>query len=117
MTTDACLRMSKEFGVTATLKQFGEMPRVRLPMSGNFLSRSIEELPLSVRSRNALMRAGLYNVDRLAEFIEENGALVGIRNLGKVSIREVKLALIQEAYEQLTEKEKAEFWRFVLHEA
>ena len=117
MTTDACLRMSKEYGVSAALKQFGEIPRVRLPMSRDFLSRSIEELPLSVRSRNALMRAGLHTVDKLTEFIEENGGLAGIRNLGKVSIREVKLTLIQAAYEQLTEKERAVFWGFVLHEA
>ena len=114
MTTEACIRMSKESGVTAALKQFGEIPRVRLPMSGVFLSKSIEDLPLSVRSRNALMRAGLYTVDKLTDFIKENGGLTGIRNLGKVSIQEVKLTLIEAAYEQLTEEEKTEFWDYTL---
>lgn len=78
MTTEACIRMSKESGVTAALKQFGEIPRVRLPMSGDFLSKSIEDLPLSVRSRNALMRAGLYTVDKLTDYIKENGGLTGM---------------------------------------
>ena len=114
MTTEACIKMSKESGVAATLKQFGEIPRVRLPMSGDFLARSIEDFPLSVRSRNALMRAGLYTVDKLTEFIQENGGLTGIRNLGKVSIREIKLILIEAVYEQLTEQEKTDFWNYIL---
>jgi len=114
MTTEACIRMSKESGVAAALKQFGEILRVRLPMSGDFLSKSIEDLPLSVRSRNALMRAGLYTVDKLTDFIKENGGLNGIRNLGRVSIQEVKLTLIEAAYEQLTEQEKTEFWDYTL---
>lgn len=114
MTTEACIRMSKEAGVAATFHQLGRIPRVRLPLSGDFLSKSIEELPLSVRSRNALMRAGLYTVDKLTEFIQTNGGLSGIRNLGKVSIQEVKLTLTEAAYEQLTEREKIEFWEYAL---
>lgn len=114
MTAEACMRMSKEAGVAAVLKQFVEMPRVRLPMSGDFLAKSIEELPLSVRSRNALMRAGLYSVDKLTDFIKENGGLTGIRNLGKVSIQEVKLTLTEAAYERFTEQEKVEFWNYAL---
>ncbi len=115
MTTEACIRMSKESGVATALKQFGAIPRVRLPMSGDFLAKSIEELPLSVRSRNALMRAGLYTVDKLTDFIQENGGLTGIRNLGKVSIQEVKLTLIEAAYELLSDREKAEFWEYAIH--
>ena len=114
MTTEACIRMSKESGVAATLKQFGKLPRVRLPMSGDFLAKSIEDFPLSVRSRNGLMRAGLYTVDKLTDFIQANGGLSGIRNLGKVSIQEVKLTLTEAAYEQLSDKEKVEFWEYAL---
>ncbi len=115
MTAEGCIRISKESGVTAALKQFGEIPRVRLPMSGDFLSKSIEELPLSVRSRNALMRTGLYTVDKLTDFIQENGGLTGIRNLGKVSIQEIKLKLIEAVYEHLSEREKIEFWEYALN--
>ena len=115
MTTEACIRMSKEVGVAVALKQFGEIPRVRLPMSGDFLSKSIEEFPLSVRSRNALMRAGLHTVDKLTDFIQANGGLNGIRNLGKVSIQEIKLTLTEAAYEHLTEQERIEFWEYALN--
>ena len=115
MTPEACIKMSREAGVAATLKQFGEIPRVRLPMSGDFLARSIEDFPLSVRSRNALMRAGLYTVDKLTDFIQANGGLNGIRNLGKVSIQEIKLTLTEAAYELLTERERVEFWEYALN--
>ena len=114
MTAEACVRMSKESGVEATFRKLGRTPHVRLPMSRVLLERPTDELPLSVRSRNALMRAGLFTVDRLTDFIQENGGLTGIRNLGKVSIQEVKLTLIQAAYDQLSEKEKIEFWNYAL---
>ncbi len=114
MTTEACIRMSRESGLAAVFGQLGRVPRIRLPMSRAFLATSIEELPLSVRSRNALMRAGLNTVDRLAEFIRANDGLSGIRNLGRVSILEVKLTLAEAAYEQLSDREKAEFWEYAL---
>lgn len=114
MTTEACIRMSRESGVAATLKQTGAYPRVRLPMSGEFLAKTIEELPLSVRSRNALMRGGLDTIGKLTDYIGEKGGLSGIRNLGKVSIQEVKLTLTEAAYRQLTEQEKIEFWNYTL---
>ncbi len=115
MTTEACIKMSKESGVAATLKQLGEIPRVRLPMSGDFLSKSIEEFPLSVRSRNALMRAGLHTRNKLTDTIQANGGLNGIRDLGKVNIQEIKLTLTEAAYEHLTEQERVEFWQYALN--
>ena len=114
MTAEACVRMSKETGVGAVFIQLGRVPRVRLPMGRDFLSRQIEELPLSVRSRNALMRAGLDTVDKLTDYLQENKELTGIRNLGRVSINEIKLKLIEAAYELFTEQEKQEFWIYAL---
>ncbi len=114
MTVEACIRISREAGVTAAFKQLGRIPRVRLPMGRELLSKQIEELPLSVRSRNALMRAGLDTVDKLTDYLQENKGLTGIRNLGKVSINEIKLKLIEAAYEQFTEQEKQGFWLYAL---
>ena len=52
------------------------------------LDKQIEELDLSVRSYNCLMRAGIHTVRQLVDFSEND--LLNIRNFGVKSIEEVK---------------------------
>lgn len=52
------------------------------------LDKQIEDLELSVRSYNCLMRAGIHSVRQLVEFSEND--LLNIRNFGVKSIEEVK---------------------------
>ncbi|MBQ6395347.1 MAG: DNA-directed RNA polymerase subunit alpha [Atopobiaceae bacterium] len=52
------------------------------------LDKQIEELDLSVRSYNCLMRAGIHSVRQLVDFSEND--LLNIRNFGVKSIEEVK---------------------------
>lgn len=56
------------------------------------LDRTIEELDLSVRSYNCLKRAGINTVHDLTEKSEEE--MMKVRNLGRKSLEEVKLKLI-----------------------
>ena len=110
MTPEICLKKAEELGVSAVLQGIGGKVRVRLPMSNGFLAASIDDLPLSVRSRNALMRSGLDTIGKLVQYIRENDAMSNIRNLGKKSVHEVKTVLTEAVYHQLTEQEKLMFW-------
>ena len=56
------------------------------------LDRTIEELDLSVRSYNCLKRAGINTVDDLTE--KSEAEMMKVRNLGRKSLEEVKLKLI-----------------------
>ncbi|HES9815358.1 DNA-directed RNA polymerase subunit alpha [Streptococcus pneumoniae] len=56
------------------------------------LDRTIEELDLSVRSYNCLKRAGINTVHDLTE--KSEAEMMKIRNLGRKSLEEVKLKLI-----------------------
>jgi DNA-directed RNA polymerase, alpha subunit len=56
------------------------------------LDRTIEELDLSVRSYNCLKRAGINTVHELTE--KSEAEMMKVRNLGRKSLEEVKLKLI-----------------------
>lgn len=56
------------------------------------LNRTIEELDLSVRSYNCLKRAGINTVHDLTE--KSEAEMMKVRNLGRKSLEEVKLKLI-----------------------
>ncbi|HEW5447371.1 TPA: DNA-directed RNA polymerase subunit alpha [Streptococcus pneumoniae] len=56
------------------------------------LDRTIEELDLSVRSYNCLKRAGINTVHGLTE--KSEAEMMKVRNLGRKSLEEVKLKLI-----------------------
>lgn len=56
------------------------------------LDRTIEELDLSVRSYNCLKRAGINTVHDLTE--KSDAEMMKVRNLGRKSLEEVKLKLI-----------------------
>ncbi|XFA98262.1 DNA-directed RNA polymerase subunit alpha [Candidatus Izemoplasma sp. B36] len=55
------------------------------------LEKPIEDLDLSVRSYNCLKRAGIHTLGELIEKSEED--MMKVRNLGKKSLKEVKLKL------------------------
>ena len=75
---------------------------------------SIEELALSVRSSNGLMRAGINTFGKLAAGIEQDGGLFKIRNLGAKSEKEIRIAYIEECYRRMLPYEKAEYWQSFL---
>lgn len=64
------------------------MSEVQVESSNKILDMTIEELDLSVRSYNCLKRAGIQNVQELADKSEDD--MIKVRNLGKKSLKEVK---------------------------
>lgn len=59
--------------------------------NSQILEMQIEDLDLSVRSYNCLKRAGINTVDELTQKSEED--MMKVRNLGKKSLKEVKVKL------------------------
>ena len=73
----------------------------------------IDELALSVRSSNGLMRAGASSFGKLWTLIKENG-LRSVRNLGMKSEREIVQCFFLACYARLSPAEQGRFWQDVL---
>lgn len=106
---------AEEYSVSAVLSLFGNNLRVRIPMDAEFQAVSVEELDLSARAKNGMMRSQAVNVGKVADLImdEKDGkkAIEDIKNLGKKSIAEIKTTLLEEGYARLTDDERIAFWK------
>lgn len=60
---------------------------VSFPPEQYNLNISVQDLPLSARSRNGLCRGGIMTLRQLLQYDKES--LLGVRNLGKYSIKEI----------------------------
>lgn len=114
MTGEELKSLSERCGVMEAIDCFQSEVSVEIPLYQDFLDQPIEELNLSVRSYNGLMRANISTVNKLVNALSGEYGLEKIRNLGKKSIFEIKRALLSESYERLPEEQKENFWRFVL---
>lgn len=109
--TSAELRTAADrSNVTAALGRIGTEAKVEIPIGKDFLNTPIDELNLTVRARNGLMRARLDTVGKLADAIMSEPGLECIRNLGKKSISEIKTVLLTEAYARLGDSRRDTFW-------
>ncbi len=104
----------KQCGLVDTLHRvFGKNIRVNVGFSKSACDSSIEELALSVRSYNALRRANVTTLGDLIERLNEGG-LKSIRNLGAKSFSEIQTKMLVFGFERLSEKEKSEFFHFLV---
>lgn len=104
----------KQYGLVDTLHRvFGKNIRVNVGFSKSACDSSIEELALSVRSYNALRRANVSTLGDLIERLNEGG-LKSIRNLGAKSFSEIQTKMLVFGFESLSEKEKIEFFHFLV---
>lgn len=71
----------------------------------------IDELNLSVRASNGLMRAGIDTFGKLNEMMKTDRGIAGIRNLGAKSVKEINKAFLLFTYSQLSPAERAEYWQ------
>ena len=78
--------------LTEIAKSTEVMKEVDTESDDRILDRTIEELDLSVRSYNCLKRAGINTVHDLTE--KSEAEMMKVRNLGRKSLEEVKLKLI-----------------------
>ena len=89
-------------------KVFGKGCKIEIGCTTNCCSTTINELDLSVRSYNALMRSGFKTVENVINAINEN-SLIKIRNLGLKSIAEIRMLILEYSYSCLNEKNKKLF--------
>jgi len=68
----------------------------------DLLSRPVRELELSIRSENCLLRGGIHTIGELITRSRED--LLKIRNLGKISLREIEEKLEKQGLHLSTEK-------------
>ena len=70
--------------------------------TNNFLSRPVRDLELSIRSENCLLRGGIHSIGDLMSKTRED--LLKIRNLGKISLREIEEKMEKLGNDLSTEK-------------
>ncbi len=100
---------AREIGISRALfAVFGSGVKVSIPFSKRGCETSIELLNLSVRAHNALKRAGAFTVGEVIDRIA-SGELIKIRNLGAKTAAEIKAAILEFGYGELTEKEQKSF--------
>lgn len=102
---------AEQLGLVPVLSMFGTGLHVRVPMTQKLWDTSVEELNLTVRSRNGLMRAGANTIGKVSELIMSEKGIENIRNLGRKSIAEIKTSILAEGYEQLEHSERLTFWQ------
>lgn len=85
-----------------------------VPYTPRMANWSIDELTLSVRSSNGLLRAGMNTFGKLASGLNQEGGLFRIRNLGVKSEREIRTTFVEECYSRMNPYEKAEYWQHFL---
>ena len=87
---------------------------VEVPFRSRMSETPIDEMCMSVRSTNALMRAGAKTFGKLKAIMELENGLRSIRNLGIKSEKEIKLCFFNYCYSLLSEGEKAAWWQSVI---
>lgn len=87
---------------------------VEVPYRSKMSDTSIEEMCLSVRSSNGLMRAGASTFGKVKAIMELDNGLRTVRNLGLKSEKEIKLCFFNSCYALLNEYEKAAWWQDVI---
>ena len=87
---------------------------VPVPYRSRMRDFSIEEMNLSVRSSNALMRANAKTFGRVMEVMQMEDGFRKIRNLGVKSEKEIIRSFFCSCYANLSPGEQAAFWQKVL---
>ena len=87
---------------------FGKGCQIELGYTQKLCDTEVKDLDLSVRSYNALMRAGCQTIGQAITAINEN-KLTAVRNLGVKSIAEIRRLVLEYGYAQASERRKREF--------
>lgn len=101
--------VQKQGLVPALYNVFGKSLNLSLPLGEKFLQKSIDELDLSARSQNCLIRKNVRTIDDLAETIDNPDGLANMRGIGAKSVNEIKTKLMALAYDNMSKRQKLEF--------
>ncbi len=85
--------------------------QVEIPYRAKMRDISIEEMALTVRSSNGLMRAGAKTFGALWELMNHENGLRAVRNLGMKSEAEITRFFFTACYLHLSPGEQAVFWQ------
>ena len=108
------IQSEKHCGITATLYlYYGVNIRIKIGYTRKTCETSIDEMQLSVRSWNALKRAGVNTIGELIDIIQGDG-LMKIRNLGRKSMVEIKTKILEQGFMDLSEREKTKFFEYLI---
>ena len=87
----------------------GNGVNVEIGFTASACSMTIDEINFSVRSMNALRRAGIFTIGDLIKALSGD-ELIKIRNLGKKSLNEIKTKILAYGFERLSPYDKQAFF-------
>ena len=100
-------------GILMTIRKL-DLREVIVPYSSRLAELSIDEMNLTVRSRNGLRRANIHTFGDLKARLGTEEGLTHIRNIGQKSIKEIKGVFFTECYDRLLPYERAAYWQELL---
>ena len=86
---------------------------VPIPYRVRMGASRIDEMTLSFRASNALMRAGVYSFEKLFDLMRGRG-LRSIRNLGAKTEKEIVQQFFKGCYLKLSQVEQTRYWQDLL---
>ncbi len=98
-------------GVYPLLQRLFPGGEVEVPYCSRMSRIGTEEMTLSVRSSNCLMRAGATTLGKLYDLMASDQGLRSVRNLGAKSEKEIREVFFTMCYMQLMPGEQAAFWQ------
>ena len=104
-----------KFGLFRALEDACMDGKISIPYYSRMDCIPIDEMNLSVRSSNALLRKGATTLGNVAELIG-SGQLRCVRNLGAKSEKEIKQKFISTCYRSMTPDEQLHFWQTILND-
>lgn len=99
--------------VEALYHVFRKNINVQIGFSASDSASGIDVLNLSVRSYNALCRAGIMTLHELIGRLNE-GSLKNIRNLGAKSYSEIQTRMVVYGFDHLSDREKNDFFLYLV---
>lgn len=116
--TDAAIRLrdlASRHGAYVTFQSAFPGVVVEIPFKQRMKDKPIDELALSVRSSNGLMRANAGTFALLWELLSRETGLRSVRNLRAKSEAEIQKCFFDGCYLSLSPAEQATYWQLMLN--
>ena len=115
--TDEAIRLrdlATKKGVYRIMQEMCGGAAIEVPFRNRMSKMKIEEMNLSVRSSNCLMRAKASTFGELWELMCNEHGLRAVRNLGAKSEAEIQRCFLVACYSLLSHDEQAAFWQKIV---
>lgn len=95
--------------IQAIHELIGNTVNVEIGFAASACAMTIDEINFSVRSMNALRRAGIFTIGDLIIALSRD-ELIKVRNLGKKSLNEIKTKMLAYGFDRLSPYDKQIFF-------